>query len=435
MSIANGAQAIGLTGPFGSGCTTSAAQIRDQLGFTCSSLSSAIKKEWEAANSGSVPKRGDLQALGNKLRRDAGNPGKIVDLAIQELENDPTEHDKIVFDGIRNRGEVELLRERFGVNFYLVALECEPSERLERLRGTYGFEERGIAAFAEDNERDKDQEDPFGQQVELCVDAADVLVINDETVPLSMLRDRLVELVKAVTGEEPRYPVPMEILMNFAYSAAHGSKCLKRQVGAVLVGAEPGEMGEIVGQGYNENPRSTAPCVDETEYGADPKKNIPGRCYRDIVREQSFRDLNSRGAKCPQCSHDMGDPGEDPPWLCENCGCNLANLFWPERAMTLCTAVHAEVAAVLAAGDRARGTTLYTTTFPCFQCAEKISEAGIKSVVFTEPYPDVRSAQRLELAGIEVQRFEGIRSGRFHEIFSRARPYVSRQRELRKQDS
>ena len=35
--------------------------------------------------------------------------------------------------------------------------------------------------------------------------------------------------------------------MNLAYSASHGSKCLKRQVGAVLVDAVPNTMGQIVG--------------------------------------------------------------------------------------------------------------------------------------------------------------------------------------------
>lgn len=36
-----------------------------------------------------------------------------------------------------------------------------------------------------------------------------------------------------VGGTKPRYARPDEILMNLAYSASHGSKCLKRQVGAV----------------------------------------------------------------------------------------------------------------------------------------------------------------------------------------------------------
>jgi deoxycytidylate deaminase len=96
--------------------------------------------------------------------------------------------------------------------------------------------------------------------------------------------------------------------------------------------------------------------------------------------------------------------------------------------MTWCTAVHAEVVAIIAAGHRARGTTLYTTTFPCFQCSEKIAQAGIGSIVFTEPYPDTLAADRLTLAKIKTARFEGVRSSRFHEIFSAVRPYFEKKK-------
>jgi dCMP deaminase len=94
--------------------------------------------------------------------------------------------------------------------------------------------------------------------------------------------------------------------------------------------------------------------------------------------------------------------------------------------MTLCTAIHAEVAAILSAGGRSRNTTLYTTTFPCFQCAEKLAQAGITNVVFNELYPDIRAADRLQIANVQVLRFEGVRSRRFDEIFSKARKSIER---------
>jgi deoxycytidylate deaminase len=210
--------------------------------------------------------------------------------------------------------------------------------------------------------------------------------------------------------------------MNVAYSTAHGSKCLKRQVGAVVVDAVPGRMGEIVGQGFNDNPLGTAACVEEREYGADPQTGKLGRCYRDIVRYESFVSLGEQGARCPKCGEELRTPdNKQPPWRCNNCAVDLERYFWPERAMTLCTAIHAEVAALSNAGRLAKGATLYTTTFPCFQCAERIAHAVIRYIVFTEPYPDVRAAHRLEVAGIEVIRFEGVRSRRFDEIFGNAR--------------
>jgi cytidine deaminase len=52
--------------------------------------------------------------------------------------------------------------------------------------------------------------------------------------------------------------------------------------------------------------------------------------------------------------------------------------------------------AVLAAGRigvSARDATLYTTTFPCHQCARLIVTAGIRRVVYIEPYPKSRALE------------------------------------------
>jgi len=90
--------------------------------------------------------------------------------------------------------------------------------------------------------------------------------------------------------------------------------------------------------------------------------------------------------------------------------------------MSWCTAVHAETAAILAAGERARGSELYCTTFPCMQCAEKVIQAGIRRVEYTEAYPDVFGVSRLALAKIETVQFEGVRSSSaFERIYPRFR--------------
>jgi len=434
MTISSSASVIGLTGPFGSGCSTSAQILASRRGYKSFLLSSIIVNRWRKKNPKGTPSRGDLQALGNEIRLNSENPGSLAEIAIGELERDTNEWNSIAIDGIRNLGEIEVLRERFGPHFYLLALECPPSARWERLESVYMQNGLTREDFLRDNDRDRLQEYAHGQQVQLCVDRADVLIRNDrdeKKTKFRQLSQKLLEYLDLVTGAAPRYAKPAEILMNLAYSAAHGSKCLKRQVGAVLVEALPNVMGQIVGQGFNENPIGTSPCVEERRYGANAKRGIHGACYRDIVRNKAFVELARLARRCPECGQVIKGPvAALPPWRCRSCGVDLEEFFWPERAMTLCTAVHAEVSAVLAAGSRARGTTLYTTTFPCFQCSEKIAQAGVRHIIFTEPYPDIRAAERLEIAGIEIERFEGIRSSRFDDIFSRARPYISEQQRV-----
>jgi cytidine deaminase len=58
-------------------------------------------------------------------------------------------------------------------------------------------------------------------------------------------------------------------------------------------------------------------------------------------------------------------------------------------------AVHAEMAAITDAARRGvsiQGSTLYCTTFPCHLCAKHIIAAGIKRVVYIEPYPKSAAA-------------------------------------------
>ena len=82
---------------------------------------------------------------------------------------------------------------------------------------------------------------------------------------------------------------------------------------------------------------------------------------------------------------------------------------WHERAGT----AHAEVSALLAAGQRARGATVYTNLEPCSHhgrtppCAEALIAAGVTRVVsaMTDPNPLVsgRGLSMLSAAGIEIE--------------------------------
>jgi diaminohydroxyphosphoribosylaminopyrimidine deaminase/5-amino-6-(5-phosphoribosylamino)uracil reductase len=74
---------------------------------------------------------------------------------------------------------------------------------------------------------------------------------------------------------------------------------------------------------------------------------------------------------------------------------------------------HAEVAALTAAGERARGSTLYVSLEPCSHqgttppCADAVAEAGVARVVAAvgDPNPKVdgRGFERLRAAGVEVE--------------------------------
>jgi deoxycytidylate deaminase/dephospho-CoA kinase len=398
---------IGFTGAFGSGCTEAAKHLRDERGFRYIALSDSLRSLWAKEHGSDEPKRLDLQKLGDKFRQEKGL-GVLADLAMSECKDSDK---RIVLDGIRNLGEISRLRDIFGYRFTLFSVLSSPDARWSRISTKYTDKGLKRDDFDDDDLRDRNEETNYGQQVELCLDKADILINNQDSVSLVDFKRKILDYADLVLGTKPRGATQPEILMSMAFSSSHSSKCLKRHVGALIVDSR----GQVIGVGYNENPLGTKPCVEEPTYDY--------RCYRDILRNAHFEDLAKRGAKCPKCGQPL-QHANGPPWRCESClqkgeKTNLESFFFPDRAMSWCTAVHAEVAAILAAGERARGGTLYTTTFPCFQCAEKITQVGIKTVYFSEAYPDPHSGKRLELSGIELRQFEGVRSSSIERLFTR----------------
>jgi len=77
---------------------------------------------------------------------------------------------------------------------------------------------------------------------------------------------------------------------------------------------------------------------------------------------------------------------------------------------------HAEVNALVAAGDRARGSTLYVTLEPCASwgstppCAQAVIDAGITKVVVGTRDPNLQAAgglEQLQEAGVETELADG----------------------------
>ena len=71
--------------------------------------------------------------------------------------------------------------------------------------------------------------------------------------------------------------------------------------------------------------------------------------------------------------------------------------------------VHAELNALLQCafhGAASRGTVLFTTAFPCLDCAKALVQAGVERVVYRDPYPEPHSLEVLQGAGIGLERLE-----------------------------
>jgi cytidine deaminase len=81
-------------------------------------------------------------------------------------------------------------------------------------------------------------------------------------------------------------------------------------------------------------------------------------------------------------------------------------------------------------GRSVKGGVLYCTTFPCHNCTKHILAAGIRRVVYIEPYPKSRAkalhADEIEVEGESASRvvftpFLGLSPYRYRDIFQKGR--------------
>ena len=458
---------IGFTGSLGSGCTFLAEGVRDTHRDCCHYYRlSDFLRDIAKQRGVRVPNTSQLQDLGNDLRRQEGNAA-LVKRCLQKIEDDNQSNrfvqgdDTIILvDGIRNDGEVRTLRQF--PNFCLISVHAEAETRERRLVGPEQDKRfKNSKSFREADGRDHREDVAYGQQVKQCNYMADVIINNDKDIAETETRERneyfnrifndYIHPVRALRqGKQvhDRPPSPSETLMTMAYCVSKRSRCLKRKVGAVIayvrpaqrtsaqtLGAEQPVEFQVVSSGYNDVPLGTKACVFEFE-----------KCYRDYLQAElakKFHHCPNCGKripiklKCPHCGTKNATIQSQcvkceeellPRFTCEECACMIFSEYLPGgrdtpgKLLDVCRALHAEENAIIrlaGIGKASNGElVLYTTTFPCNLCANKIVAAGIRRVVYAEPYPSEESKKVLDAGGVPVQKFEGVKSTAYFRLYA-----------------
>ena len=73
--------------------------------------------------------------------------------------------------------------------------------------------------------------------------------------------------------------------------------------------------------------------------------------------------------------------------------------------------LHAEANAITKiarSNNNSNGATMYVTASPCIECAKLIVQAGIKRVVYADPYRNDDGIKLLERVGIECIQIDGV---------------------------
>ena len=95
---------------------------------------------------------------------------------------------------------------------------------------------------------------------------------------------------------------------------------------------------------------------------------------------------------------------------CAEVGCLREQLGVPSgQRHEICRGLHAEQNAIIQAarfGTDIDGATIYVNTQPCVVCAKMIINAGIREIVYQNPYPDELAMQMLAESGILLREFQ-----------------------------
>ncbi len=409
---------IGFTGSLGSGCTTSATYLAGK-GYTPISISSQILNPLAVKFGKPFNTREEKQIFGNYARENLR--AELKECFLSAVNN---AGDKVVVECFRNPIEIEFLRDEYP-HFYLIALFA-PKVLREQRKPEKDFEVL--------DQRDAGEDNKLGQQVRKCVTNADIVIDNSQqwaTIENSKeFFEKLDDFIRLL--EEPwRSPTEKEINMHLAYSVSLRSKCIQRQVGAVITD----ENYKVLSTGYNDVPQNSDTCYD-----------LYSECYRKIKQTKDLSGLNDV-KYCPGCGAKLAiqygllEKYLDKEIVCPNCKLDLLKIFAQGKGLDYCRSLHAEENAILSnpyTADhfykKSKPMRLFTTTFPCMLCAKKIANSGIKLLIFVEPYPVVEAIDVLRDNDVSTEAFEGVKSLKFNWIFRKRGKYIKDHAFKRRQD-
>ena len=360
---------------------------------------------------------GSYMDAGNKLRELRGD---ILALwaATEIARKRPTEEkvgDKRAYllDSLKHPKEARTLRRVYGNGFFLAAIYSPRNKRFDFLHGNKGISDKDADDLI-DRDYHEDAPKDSGQNTRETFYLADAFV--SLTNP-NEAKEQIVRVVDLLFGNSFLTPSLDEYAMFQAFSSKLRSADLSRQVGAVIIS----ETGELIGVGAND-----VPCYGGGQYwpGDNDHRDWDwGYDSNAKRRDQILTDIVELVKK--KIGSDVDDKtllNEVKEGLSHSLLLDITEFGRP---------VHAEMEALLSCarkGVSPRMGTLYCTTFPCHNCAKHIVAAGIKKVVYVEPYPKSK-ARELHNDSIEVDEelaenkvsfvpFVGVGSRRFIDLFS-----------------
>jgi deoxycytidylate deaminase len=396
-----------------------------------------------------------------KFRTDILSLGVAAKIAeYRKHNNQPNKKTAFFVRSLKHPEEVVRLRAIYPRGFYLFAVQASAESRRH-----YLMYQKDMCKSDSNKLMDRDRKEVIkhGQRIVDTYHLADFfLCVQDEASStedgrMTLIQTNINRFIEILFGHPNRTPTFSEHAMFHAFSSSLRSADLSRQVGAVIA-----RRRDILSTGANDCPSphgglywplmnpTTLQIQDVTggrDYmnGFDSNRkeliSLGKQIFRNAMSE--FNEVIESGAwrqhlnNWAQLQFAVSQRDLEKELLSR-----LEDVLAKSPIADLTEfgrVVHAEMEALLSCarkGISTVGATLFTTTFPCHNCAKHIIAAGIRKVVFIEPYLKSK-ALKLHPDAIEIsypdptqkdaehrskkvqfQPFVGVGPRRFFDLFS-----------------
>lgn len=358
--------------------------------------------------------------LGNKIRIGTGDNSILMKGVARQLylkrELDvngfaqPRKRVAYIIKSLKHPDEVDFMRNAYGDGFHLIGITSSYERRLKNLIERKGLSKEKAQELLE---RDANEDLKQGQHTRDAFQHADYFICaTEDTDQIYNSVERLIDLLFGNPFISPNFD---EYAMFMAYASSLRSADLSRQIGAVIA-----RDNEILSMGANDCPRAGGGLywprlIEHGKYEDEPN----GRDYmcgfdsNKIEQQKIIEALLS--AFNIEVTYENIKKAKDA---------GIGDLTEYGRV------VHGEMEALLSCARNhisCRNATLYATTFPCHNCAKHIIAAGIKRVVYIEPYPKSKAFQfyTAEISDaidndkkVVFEPFTGVGPQRFTDLFA-----------------